>query len=265
MKHKHEVPVPKDHFESLPRVTIQLPIFNEMYVVERLIDAVCAHRLPARPARDPGARRLHRRDRGDRPRSRATSCAAEGIDIEYIHRDQPRGLQGRRARARACKQAKGEFVAIFDADFVPHADFLRRRSDYFTDAKVGDGAGPLGPPQPRLLAAHPRSRRSSSTATSSSSTPRATAAAASSTSTAPPASGGAPRSTTPAAGSTTRSPRTSTCPTARSSRAGSSSSCPTSCRPAELPVEMNAFKSQQHRWAKGSIQTARSCCRASCE
>ena len=55
---------------QLPFVTIQLPIFNEQFVIDRLIDAMLPPRLSARPLRDPGPRRLHRRDRsGRRPRS----------------------------------------------------------------------------------------------------------------------------------------------------------------------------------------------------
>ena len=61
-------PEPKRRFAAgeLPRITVQLPLFNELYVVERLLECGDGARLPARPARHPGARRLDRRDGGDR-------------------------------------------------------------------------------------------------------------------------------------------------------------------------------------------------------
>ena len=77
-RNRHRRPRPLGQFAELPAVTVQLPLFNEMYVVERLLDAVARHPLPARPVPDPGARRQHRRDAGDlqaqdrRPRARAS-------------------------------------------------------------------------------------------------------------------------------------------------------------------------------------------------
>ena len=106
-------------------VTIQLPIYNEMYVADRLIDAVCADRLSARAARDPGARRLDRRDARRSPSWRCARHAAQGIDIKYIHRTDRTGFKAGALEA-GLKVAKGEFVAIFDADFIPTPDFLER-------------------------------------------------------------------------------------------------------------------------------------------
>ena len=70
MKHKGNVPPPLPPPTVLPRVTVQLPIFNEMYVADRLIDAVCEIDYPARAARDPGPGRLDRRDDARSPSSR---------------------------------------------------------------------------------------------------------------------------------------------------------------------------------------------------
>jgi Glycosyltransferases, probably involved in cell wall biogenesis len=86
MKHKHEQPVPKAQFAELPVVTIQLPLYNEMYVVDRLVDAVCRIEYP---------RELLEiqvlDDSTDETRSIAESAvrrfAAQGIDIKYFHRE----------------------------------------------------------------------------------------------------------------------------------------------------------------------------------
>ncbi|MCC6989454.1 MAG: glycosyl transferase family 2, partial [Acidobacteria bacterium] len=85
MKHKHEVPVPKGHFDELPVVTIQLPLFNEMYVVDRLVDAVCAIDYPREKLE---IQVLD--DSTDETCAIAENAvrrhAAAGIDIKYIHR-----------------------------------------------------------------------------------------------------------------------------------------------------------------------------------
>ena len=104
-----------------PVVTVQLPLYNEMYVAARLIDAVCAPRLPARPPGDPGARRLDRRDhRRSSPRVVAEQRGARG-------RRPPPAPHRPRAASRparwppASRAARGELIAVFDADFVPRA------------------------------------------------------------------------------------------------------------------------------------------------
>ena len=126
----------------------------------------------------------------------------QGFDIKYIHRVDRTGYKAGALDA-GLKVARGEFVAIFDADFIaagrlpaPHGAAVRR-------PEGRHGAGALGPHQPRLLAAHPRPghpARRPLRARARRPQPRR---AASSISTAPPASGGATRSPTPAAGSTT--------------------------------------------------------------
>ena len=101
MRNRDKEPKRGPPLDPLPVVTIQLPLYNEMYVADRLIEAVCAHRLPARPARDPGAGRLDRRDAQHRRAWRSAAGPPQGIDIKYIHRARPHRLQGRRARSRA--------------------------------------------------------------------------------------------------------------------------------------------------------------------
>ena len=156
---------PLAYFSDLPRVTVQLPIFNEQYVVDRLLDAICRLNYPREKL---DIQVLD--DSTDETRTVARNLveryAALGNPITYHHRRKRVGFKAG-ALAEGLKTAKGEFVAIFDADFVPPEDFLLRTIHHFTDPKIG-------------------------------------------------------------------------------------MECP-----AELPVEMTAFKTQQARWAKGLIQTCK--------
>src|ERR671918_2073082 len=129
MKNKDRQPVPAGEFESLPPVTVQLPIYNEMYVADRLIDAVCQLDYP---------RALLEiqvlDDSTDETCSVAEQAvrrnAARGIDITYLHRTDRTGYKAGALEA-GLKVAKGEFIAIFDADFLPAKDFLTRLMPYF--------------------------------------------------------------------------------------------------------------------------------------
>src|SRR6202161_4640784 len=121
--------------DPTPIVTIQLPLYNEMYVADRLIEAVCAIEYP----RD----RLEIQvldDSTDETRSIAElavrRCAEEGIDIKYIHRTDRIGYKAGALEA-GLKVARGEFVAIFDADFLPTHDFLNRLLPHFGNDRVG--------------------------------------------------------------------------------------------------------------------------------
>jgi cellulose synthase/poly-beta-1,6-N-acetylglucosamine synthase-like glycosyltransferase len=115
-------------------VTIQLPLYNEMYVADRLIEAVCRIEYPREKLE---IQVLD--DSTDETRGIAELAvrrfATEGIDIKYLHRTGSPWLQGR-ARWRRPATARGEFVAIFDADFIPTSDFLTRLMPHFSDAKV---------------------------------------------------------------------------------------------------------------------------------
>jgi cellulose synthase/poly-beta-1,6-N-acetylglucosamine synthase-like glycosyltransferase len=134
-RHKNNAAVCRQRFEELPQVTIQLPFYNEMYVVKRLIDAVCAFDYP----RDRFEIQLLD-DSTDETQKIASEAAEEwrrrGIDIHYIHRNDRSGFKAG-ALENGLKTAKGEFVAIFDADFVPNPDFLQKTIHYFTDPKIG--------------------------------------------------------------------------------------------------------------------------------
>ncbi len=134
-KHHNKAAAPQSRFEELPRVTIQLPAYNEMYVMERIIDAVCAFDYP-RDKMD-----IQVLDDSTDETQRIAQNAVErwsnlGLDIHYIHRDDRTGFKAG-ALENGLRTAKGEFVAIFDADFVPEPDFLQKSIHYFTDPKVG--------------------------------------------------------------------------------------------------------------------------------
>jgi len=130
-------PRPKGHFSEaeLPSVTIQLPLYNEMYVAERLVKAVTEidyprDRLQIQVLDDSSDETVHI------ARATVEKFAAEGLDIHYIHRTDRSGFKAG-ALENGMKTAKGELISIFDADFVPKPDFLRKLVNYFTDPLVG--------------------------------------------------------------------------------------------------------------------------------
>jgi len=134
MKNKGKAPKPSRHFENLPRITVQLPIFNERYVVERLLEAVTNLDYP----RDLLEIQVLD-DSTDETRivcSRLVSeYASAGHPISYHHRDNREGFKAG-ALAEGMKICRGEFLAIFDADFVPPPEILRQMIDYFADPQV---------------------------------------------------------------------------------------------------------------------------------
>jgi cellulose synthase/poly-beta-1,6-N-acetylglucosamine synthase-like glycosyltransferase len=126
---------PARRFDPLPAVTIQLPLYNERYVVERLIEEVVKIEYPRELLQiqvlddstddtAPFAGALVERYR------------ALGYPIEYHHRGNRHGFKAG-ALQEGLKTATGELVAVFDADFCPPADFLTRTIHHFTDPTVG--------------------------------------------------------------------------------------------------------------------------------
>jgi cellulose synthase/poly-beta-1,6-N-acetylglucosamine synthase-like glycosyltransferase len=133
------VPGPPPDIKNWPRVTVQLPIFNERYVIERLVDAVSRFDYP-RELLD--VQVLD--DSTDETCQVASACverhAAQGMPIVYIHRTNRLGYKAG-ALENGLKTSEGEFVAIFDADFIPEPDFLRRTIPYFVDPANGRKIG----------------------------------------------------------------------------------------------------------------------------
>jgi len=118
-----------------PAVTVQVPLYNESMVAGRIIDAVASFDWPAD--------KLHIQilddstdATGEIVKERVAHWSLRGKDIDVIHRSRRTGYKAG-ALAEGLIRAKGEFIAIFDADFVPGADFLERALPYFTTADVG--------------------------------------------------------------------------------------------------------------------------------
>ena len=130
-------PQPKARFAEadLPSITVQLPLYNEMYVVERLVKAVTEMDYPRERVQ---IQVLDDSTDETTTIARATveKYARAGFDIHYIHRGDRAGFKAG-ALENGMKTARGELIAIFDADFVPKPDFLRKLVHYFTDPTVG--------------------------------------------------------------------------------------------------------------------------------
>src|SRR6478609_2545490 len=252
MKNKDRVPVPNGTLASLPPVTIQLPIYNEMYVADRLIEAVCQLDYP---------RELLEiqvlDDSTDETRSVAERAvrrnAAQGIDIKYLHRADRFGYKAGALEA-GLQVATGQFVAIFDADFIPTVDFLRRTVPFFADPKVAmvqarwghinQDYSLLTKVQSILLDAHFVLEHGGRNRSGHFFNFNGTA-------------GIWRREAIVDAGGWQHDTLTEDLDLSYRAqlRGWQFIFLPDLIAPAEVPVEMNSFKSQQHRWAKGSIQT----------
>jgi cellulose synthase/poly-beta-1,6-N-acetylglucosamine synthase-like glycosyltransferase len=135
LKHKDKIAKPKRILDVKPRVTIQLPVYNELYVVERLIQAACNIRYPRELLQ---IQVLDDSTDGTEEVSAAAVAKQRtlGFDIEHIHRANRHGFKAG-ALENGLKSATGELIAIFDADFIPVPNFLEDVVDYFSDDQVG--------------------------------------------------------------------------------------------------------------------------------
>ena len=124
-----------DRFVEMPTVTVQLPLYNEMYVAERLMDAVAALDYPRNKLEiqvlDDSTDETTRIVAG-----KVAALRAAGYKIEHVQRQDRRGYKAG-ALQNGLKTATGEFIAIFDADFVPRPDFLQRTIHHFTNPCAG--------------------------------------------------------------------------------------------------------------------------------
>ncbi|MCA9493397.1 MAG: glycosyltransferase, partial [Myxococcales bacterium] len=118
-----------------PVVTVQLPVFNERYVVERLIRAVAALDWP-RDRLEIQVLDDSTDDTTELSARLVDELRAQGHDIQLVHRTDRTGFKAG-ALAAGLAVAKGDLVAVFDADFVPTPDFLRRLVPWFADPGVG--------------------------------------------------------------------------------------------------------------------------------
>ena len=253
LKNRKRAAVPAGRFEQLPRVTVQLPIYNEIYVVERLLKSVSELDYP---------RELLQiqvlDDSTDNTREVTTSCVAalrqRGFDVELIHRNDRVGFKAG-ALATGLNSAN-EFVCILDADFVPPRDLLRRTIDFFTNPKVGMIQTRWGHlnrcyslltrVQAMFLDGHLLLEQTARSRSGRFFNFNGTA-------------GLWRRSCIEEAGGWQHDTLTEDLDLSyRAQLAGwKFVFLPDVVTPAELPVDMNGFKSQQHRWTKGSIQTCK--------
>ncbi len=129
-----ERPVPPDH-RNLPRVTVQLPLYNESGVAERLINSACGIDWP-----DDRLEIQVLDDSNDTTREIVDRAASfwikAGKDIKVVRRRQRTGYKAG-ALNHGMVPARGEFLAVFDADFCPPSDFLKKSMPYFTDRATG--------------------------------------------------------------------------------------------------------------------------------
>lgn len=244
---------PKRRFAQLPRVTVQVPLYNEAVVAERIIDAACLldyprDRLQVQVLDDSTDASIHT------VRARVEQWRERGLDIELLHRDDRTGYKAG-ALAAAMASATGEFIAIFDADFVPRPGFLRRTIHHFTDAAVGmvqtrwahlnrdDSLLTRG--QAIFLDGHFVIEHTARNRSGAWINFNGTA-------------GVWRREAIEAAGGWQHDTLTEDVDLSyRAQLAGYRFVfLPRYTCPAELPPQINAFKTQQHRWTKGSIQTA---------
>lgn len=134
-KSKHNVAPKVINENDLPMVTVQLPVYNELYVIERLIDTVANFNYPNNKLE------IQVLDDSTDETSGIISQKVnfwqeKGIDIHHIQRTNRTGFKAG-ALKYGLEICKGEFIAIFDADFVPEKDFLIKTIPYFQDEKVG--------------------------------------------------------------------------------------------------------------------------------
>ena len=253
LKHKDRTAHPNAKLEEKPRVTIQLPIYNEMYVVERLVEAACRVRYP---------RELLEIQVLDDSTDRTAEIAATsvrkyreiGFNIHHVHRANRKGFKAG-ALENGLNFATGELIAIFDADFIPPPNFLEDVVDYFSDPQVGMVQARWGhinreyslltQVESVILDGHfiieHGGRHFSGRFFNFNGT-----------------AGIWRRTAIEGAGGWQHDTLTEdTDLSYRAQMAGwKFLYLPQIVCPAELPVEMNSFKSQQARWAKGLIQTA---------
>lgn len=127
---------------EFPMVTIQLPLYNECYVIERLVRSVCEIKYPqdkleVQVLDDSTDETVHL------AQSLVQDYKDKGINIKYIHRENREGYKAGALKA-GLEQAEGEFIAIFDADFVPNKNFLYETIPYFKKSYYRYGSDQMG-------------------------------------------------------------------------------------------------------------------------
>jgi len=253
-KHRKDAPKPPTRFTELPVVTVQLPMYNEMYVAERLLEGVASidypkDKLEIQVLDDSTDETV------DIARKKADELKARGFDVSYRHREHRHGYKAG-ALEEGLRDAKGDYVLVFDADFVPTPSIVHDLIHFFTDAKVGMVQARWGHlnrdysvltrVQSMMLDGHFVIEHIARNRSGRFFNFNGTA-------------GIWRRSTIIDAGGWQHDTLTEDMDLSFRAqlRGWQFVYVPTALAPAEIPCEMNSFKGQQFRWAKGSAQTAR--------
>ena len=256
LKHSRKRPEPKTQFEDLPLVTVQLPCFNEMHVMERLLESVSNLDYP----KD----KLQIQVLDDSTDETTEICKVEvaklverGFDAEHVHRTDRTGYKAG-ALENGTATAKGDYLFILDSDFVPNPDVLHKTIHYFTDDKIGmiqtrwehinRTYNALTRVQAMFLDGHLELEQTARNRSGRFFTFNGTA-------------GIWRKSCIDDAGGWEHDTLTEDMDLSyRAQLKGWKFIFLNDVTtPAELPVDMEGFKSQQHRWAKGSIQVCKKC------
>ncbi len=253
-KHRKQMPTPMGLLSDLPKVTVQLPLYNEMYVAERLLDAMVALDYP----KDKLEIQVLDDSTDETTEIVARKVAVlrkQGFDVTHIYRFNRLGFKAG-ALENGLHQASGEFIAIFDADFVPHPDILQKTIHYFSDPNVGmiqtrwghlnEHYSMLTRIQSMFLDGHFLIEQTARSRSGRFFNFNGTA-------------GIWRRSCIEDSGGWEHDTLAEDLDLSYRAqiKGWKFLFMPEIVTPAELPIEMNAFKSQQHRWAKGSVQACK--------
>src|SRR3954462_7430174 len=252
MRNREKQPKAGPQLSPLPVVTIQLPLYNEMYAADRLGESGCEIDYPRELLEIQVLDESTDETRGI-AEAAVRRFASQGVDIKYYHRTDRTGYKAGALEA-GLKVARGEFVAIFDADFLPGADFLLKMLPHFSGPRIAmvqarwghinQDYSLLTKIQSILLDGHFILEHGGRNRAGCFFNFNGTA-------------GVWRREAIASAGGWQHDTLTEDLDLSyRAQLAGwRFLFLPDVVAPAEVPVEMNSFKSQQHRWAKGSIQT----------
>jgi len=121
--------------DEIPYVTIQLPVYNELYVMQRLLENISKIEYP-KDKLEIQVLDDSTDESFDTTAAHIKTLQKTGLDIKHVLRDNRKHFKAG-ALKEGLKIAKGEFIAIFDADFLPKTDWLKRTIPYFKDVEIG--------------------------------------------------------------------------------------------------------------------------------
>ncbi|HEX4352673.1 MAG TPA: cellulose synthase family protein, partial [Polyangiales bacterium] len=253
-KHRKDVPSPPAHFPELPCVTVQLPMYNEMYVAERLLEGIANLDYP-KDKLEIQVLDDSTDETCEIAQAKARELIARGYNVSYRHRVDRTGYKAG-ALEEGLRDAIGDYIMVFDADFVPSPSIINDLIHFFTNPKVGMVQARWGHlnrdysvltrVQSMMLDGHFVIEHIARNRSGRFFNFNGTA-------------GIWRRSTIIDAGNWQHDTLTEDMDLSFRAqlRGWEFIYVPTAIAPAEIPCEMNSFKGQQFRWAKGSIQVAK--------